>query len=204
MAEVKLRELKASDYAPLAEMINAEWKFDLYSDKNGMKMALHYLLSCVDNSNVTEVLEVDGKTSGILVIRDMDGSLIDKKEESDALLSEMSGDPGLDIYLKDFEILHDTYEEFAKVYKQPEWSEMRLLILSEDVKGMGLGRLLFNEAESVSRSAGMTGLFFYTDTDCNVGFYDHIGAERICSKQISLMGEELNIFGYRYLFGTMS
>jgi len=200
MPDVFFRGVKGSDLVPLAEMINSEWKFDIYSKENGLKMAMHYLLICIDGSNAARVLEVEGKTAGIIVVSDMDGPKIDMSAERDRLLAEMSGDPGLEDYQKDFKALYGTYSEFAEHHKRPDWSELKLLILSNQIRGGGLGRKMMEEAKAISRSFGMKGLFFYTDNDCNTGFYDHIGAVRTDSKRISLMGEELDVFGYSYVF----
>ncbi len=48
--------------------------------------------------------------------------------------------------------------------------------------------------------AGKKGIFFYSDTDCNYGFYDHMGAERIGSGSMSYAGEPLTMYVYRLMF----
>jgi hypothetical protein len=61
---------------------------------------------------------------------------------------------------------------------------------------MGLGRKLIEEAARSASSYGCTGLFFYTDTDCNFGFYDHMGALRVGSTDTICNRMPLTVFGY--------
>ena len=52
------------------------------------------------------------------------------------------------------------------------------------------------EASRLAVEHGCNGLFFYTDTDCNVGFYDHLGAECVGYKDTVCNGMPLRVFGY--------
>lgn len=52
---------------------------------------------------------------------------------------------------------------------------VKLLIVSPDAKGMGLGGRLFSAALEHLREAGATGYHLLTDDSCDVGFYEHKG-----------------------------
>ncbi|MDO4429142.1 MAG: GNAT family N-acetyltransferase [Atopobiaceae bacterium] len=55
---------------------------------------------------------------------------------------------------------------------------VKLLIVSPDAKGMGLGGRLFSAALEHLREAGAAGYHLLTDDSCDVGFYEHKGLTR--------------------------
>ena len=52
---------------------------------------------------------------------------------------------------------------------------VKLLIVSPDAKGMGLGGRLFSAALEHLRETGARGYHLLTDDSCDVGFYEHKG-----------------------------
>ena len=52
---------------------------------------------------------------------------------------------------------------------------VKLLIVSPDAKGLGLGGRLFSAALDHLREAGASGYHLLTDDSCDVGFYEHKG-----------------------------
>jgi GNAT superfamily N-acetyltransferase len=204
MTEIELRRIRESDYRPLAEMLDREWKFYIYPQRNGVNLAEYYLFHCLDGANEERVLTVDGRPEGILVIREAGDDVLDFSREMAESFERIRDDPETDRCLRELGVLVDIYNRFAAVHKRPEWAELGLLIVSDRTKGMGLGRRLIAEAESLTKARGRTGLFFYTDTDCNFGFYDHIGAVRVGTEQMICAGELLTVFGYYLDFGHRS
>ena len=198
--EIMIRNTMPEDYIPISKILDDEWRFHIYSEEKWLEMSEYYLLHCIDGANLSETLLIDGEPKGILVIREMGTDTIDVSEQCSKLDESIRNDPNYGYYLKDLDNLYDVYKGFVKESKIPEWAELRLLIISKDCKGLGLGRILMSEAEKRIKEHGMSGAFFYTDTDCNFGFYDHLGAERIGSKMIICAGEDLEVYGYRLTF----
>ena len=197
--EVTFRDTVESDFEFLERFTEDEWKFTLYSKENGLAMSRHYLMHCINGSNVARTVLADGKVSGIIVLRDMPGDTIDISDEEEALFETFRDDKGCEEYMADMERLYGAYRGFAEKYKCQRLSELRLLIISRDCRGAGIGRRTFMEAERISEEHGMDGMFFYTDTDCNVDFYDHIGCERVGECTVICCGVNLDVFGYRYV-----
>jgi hypothetical protein len=197
MVDIVFRPTCPSDYRPLAEMIDREWDFHLYSEKKGLDMAEYYLLHCMHGSNEALTLLVDGDVAGVLVIREAGDDTLDFSSDLARALDSIKDDPQFDRCEGDLEAIYGQYERFALDYKRPEWAELRLVILSEATKGMGLGRRMIDEAGRIASARGKTGLFFFTDTDCNYGFYDHIGAVRVDEGCVMCMGVPLRMFAYR-------
>lgn len=52
---------------------------------------------------------------------------------------------------------------------------VKLLIVSPDAKGMGIGGRLFSAAVEHLRETGASGYHLLTDDSCDVGFYEHKG-----------------------------
>lgn len=54
-------------------------------------------------------------------------------------------------------------------------AEFKLLVVSPEAKGLGVGKRLFLDATQRVQSAGAQGFYLLTDEGCDVGFYDHMG-----------------------------
>ena len=198
--EIMVRRTESSDYGPLSEILDDEWLFRLYSKEYALKLAEYYLVESINSSNVAMTLLVDGVPKGLFVIRDMPGETIDLSKDLAKLEDAVRDGPRCKECLHDIENLHEVYLRSAARYKSPDWAELRLLIISKDCKGLGFGLKLINEARRIAESYGMRGFFFYTDTDCNYGFYDHVGAERVSTEVTVCTGMDLTVYGYRWLF----
>ena len=197
MVRFYFRKIIESDYRPLAEILDEEWKFHLYSKSKGLDMAEYYLFHCLDGANEAMVLAVDGRPDGIVIIREVGEDRLDFSKDLQRCHRAIEDDPSFERCIEDLKAINDQYEIFARDHKTPDQAELRLVIISERDKGMGLGRILIDEALRMASSRGKRGLFFFTDTDCNYGFYDHIGAVREAEAEIVCMGMPLGMFAYR-------
>lgn len=74
------------------------------------------------------------------------------------------------------------------------------MMLSPEAKGTGIGRRMFAEASGYLQVKGCRGMYWVTDTDCNVGFYDHMGAERVAERDLRLTEGTLTRYVYRLKF----
>ncbi len=197
---IEMRPTEKSDYPDLSRILDDEWRFSLYSQEKALKLAEYYLVDCINGANVSVTMLVDGEPKGLLVLRDMEGDTIDASGDLAEVYSEVKDDPGFGGCQADIDNLHEIYERSAERNKSSDWAELRLLIVSKDCKGMGLGKKILNEARRIAESFGKVGVFFYTDTDCNFGFYDHMGAEKVSTDDTICAGEELTVYGYRWIF----
>ncbi len=196
MSGIELRPICRSDYRPLAEILDDEWEFHLYSKTKGLDMAEYYLMHCLHGCNVAEVITVDSRVEGVIVIREAGDDRMDFSDDLQRCLESIRDDPGFDQCMRDLDVICEQYEAFSRDHKRPEWAELGLLILSDRNKGKGLGRRLIDEALRTAADRGRTGLFFFTDTDCNFGFYDHMGAVRMDEGCVMCMGQPLWMFAY--------
>ena len=196
MADVVIRDLRKEDFPSLSKIIDDEWRFHMYSSKYGLDLATYYLLINAHGSSVARTLLVDGVPAGAMILKDKDRKVLDFSSELAEISEELEGTENFDLCMKDLRQLEDIYRDFSKKHMKDEWTELALLILSDGYKGLGLGRRLIEEATNCARQMGKTALFFYTDTECNVGFYEHIGAVRLGSEDMMCLGERLTVFSY--------
>lgn len=67
--------------------------------------------------------------------------------------------------------------------------EVTLLAVDPECHGHGIGRLLFSDALDYLLAQGAPGFFLATDDGCDFGFYDHLGLERIVSREAAVCRE---------------
>lgn len=62
--------------------------------------------------------------------------------------------------------------------------EITLLVIGPAFQGNGIGKALLADAIAYLRHHGVAGFFLATDDGCDFGFYDHLGLERIATKEM--------------------
>jgi GNAT superfamily N-acetyltransferase len=67
--------------------------------------------------------------------------------------------------------------------------EITLLVVDPACHGHGIGRTLFSGALDYLRAQSAPGFFLATDDGCDFGFYDHLGLERIVSREAAVCRE---------------
>ncbi|KFI93433.1 N-acetylglutamate synthase [Bifidobacterium saguini DSM 23967] len=60
-------------------------------------------------------------------------------------------------------------------------AEVVLFVLAPEARGLGLGKRMFRKLIADFRASGLSKYFLYTDTTCNVGFYEHTGLQQIAA-----------------------
>lgn len=63
--------------------------------------------------------------------------------------------------------------------------EIALFVVSPETRGQGVGRRLFNHMLDHFRAIGADGYFLFTDSSCDVGFYEHNGLKRAASRTLT-------------------
>ncbi len=190
--EYLIRPVIPDDYDRLAHIINDEWKFYLYSKEYAHRLSKLYLMHVL-NGSIAYSLIVDGDVEGVVII---DGGDLDTSLEFQELSDEMDGIQALDQCIEDMECLEGVLHEFESTAGRKDLIELKLVIISKDVKGNGFGRSLMEKASITSLQKGYGGFIFYTDSYCNIGFYDHLNAEIIGHKDIFCMGEDTRVLVY--------
>ena len=150
---IESRPTVIEDIAPISRILEDEWKFHIYSEERWMEMSEYYLIHCLDGADHSETVFVDDEPKGILIIRGLGcKDKLDYTAESSRIYESIKDEHGFKDLEDDMKRLYDTYLQFAEEFKDDRWAELRLVIVSNDCKGTGMGRFLMEEAEDIVTS----------------------------------------------------
>ncbi len=203
--EIKLREFRKGDEKEISRMIVETWGYD--EGLSDMRKAMHFgfmsLHGYMMYHSFARVAEADGKPVGIIV----------------CTLRKARIHPGIALrmlYHKAAVYMHsDTYRgmralsEYSECYRQMEskpgisWkgfdAELDLFIVSADVRGHGVGGMLWNSMLEFYEKEGVRSYRLRTDTDCNYKFYGKRGMTRIAESFMHWSagsGHDLELYVY--------
>ncbi|MED0965429.1 GNAT family N-acetyltransferase [Bacillus paramycoides] len=209
MNTVKYRSLVKEDYEPIKHLIGEAFGFNQFiTDKNFLDSLLNfYLQSCILGSSFSKVAEKDNKIIGVI----LGDSEKDKKRlkrfhntfsfSYNTLKLFMTNKENRE-FLKSFIKVKKTYKELIQGKEDQFQGCIQLFIVSEESRGLGVGKTLMNHVFQYMTTEDVTSLYLYTDDNCNYGFYDKQNFNRVTEKEITFesIEENLNIFLYRYDF----
>lgn len=182
-AELSLRPFAEKDFEPLADLVGRTWLPDFPARARavaGRVELAHYLA----RTTWGLVAEKDGALLGAVLLRERgrEGIPGDWGGLEASLTARSEGDPELAEAIR---VEMDGVAEEALVEKEYAATEatgndaaIKLLVVSPDAKGMGVGGALFSTALDHLREAGAAGYHLLTDDACDVGFYEHKGLNR--------------------------
>ncbi|EEK75916.1 GNAT family N-acetyltransferase [Bacillus cereus] len=209
MNTVKYRSLVKEDYEPIKHLIGEAFGFNEFiTDKNFLNSVLNfYLHSCILGSSFSKVAEKDNKVIGVI--------LGDSEKDKNRLKSVhnnfsfayntlklfMTNKENRE-FLKSFIKVKKTYKELIQGKEDRFQGCIQLFIVSEESRGLGVGKTLMNYLFEYMKTEDVTSLYLYTDNNCNYRFYDKQNFKRVTEKEIAFesIEENLNIFLYRYDF----
>lgn len=191
MPPVTLRTLRRDDYPPLVELLRATWYADGAGPGVARRLAAIDFESCLARSNVARVACVAGRPVGVILgrvesdarahaARRMPARGLANRHRRRALalmpgllcspegwkgLAQMAG-----IAVVDAVLLHRVGRRYR--------AEVTLFLVDPAMRGRGVGRRLYADLMVRMRAAGVREYVLYTDTDCNVGFYERRGLTR--------------------------
>lgn len=209
MEKVLYRSLTREDYKPIKYLINKAFGFDEFlKDDAFLDSALNiYLQECILSSNFSKVAVKNNKVIGIIL-----GSAKNDKNKLRKPFNYLSALASLlkiafakkenKKDLKEFSKIQNIYNEMIKDKENEFQGCIQLFIVSEESRGLGVGKALLNQLFNYMTSMKVTSLYLYTDTRCNYGFYDSQNFKRLMEKELKLqvVPETLKIFLYGYTF----
>ncbi|WP_433774556.1 GNAT family N-acetyltransferase [Bacillus wiedmannii] len=209
MNTVKYRSIIKEDYESIKHLIGEAFGFNQFvTDKKFLDSVLNfYLQSCILGSSFSKVAEKDNKIIGVI--------LGDSKKDKNrlkrfhntssfayTLLKLFLTNKENKKLIKEFIKVQKTYKELIQGKEDHFQGCIQLFIVSEESRGLGVGKTLMNSLFQYMRTEDVTSLYLYTDNNCNYGFYDKQNFKRVTEKEIAFesLQENLNIFLYRYDF----
>ncbi len=209
MEKVLYRSLTIEDYKTIKYLINKAFGFDEFlKDDAFLDSALNiYLQECILSSNFSKVAVKNNKVIGIIL-----GSAKNDKNKLRKPFNYLSALASLlkiafakkenKKNLKEFSKIQNIYNEMIKDKENEFQGCIQLFIVSEESRGLGVGKALLNQLFNYMTSMKVTSLYLYTDTRCNYGFYDSQNFKRLMEKELKfqVVPETLKIFLYGYTF----
>ncbi|NWK71203.1 GNAT family N-acetyltransferase [Bacillus paramycoides] len=209
MNTVKYRSLVKEDYEPIKHLIGEAFGFNQFiTDKKFLNSLLSfYLQSCILGSSFSKVAEQDNKVIGVILgDSEKDKNRLKKFHNTfsfayNTLKLFMTNKENRE-FLKAFIKVQKTYKELIKGKEDHFQGCIQLFIVSEESRGLGVGKTLMNALFQYMTKEDVTSLYLYTDNACNYGFYDKQNFKRVQEKAIHFgpKEEDFNIFLYRYDF----
>lgn len=195
-----IREFRESDIGPLSRIILTTWEMDSYGEGLGIPTSEAYLQSCIRSSRFIRVLEDEAVVKGCVMAR-VGRNRIGLGAIADAIRfgRRIRGKDGVEGFLSDTRVLNETDRELKRECGIDFDGELVLLIVSEDSRGKGFGRMLFDSAMGYFRDNTARDILIFTDDDCGFGFYDSLGANRLAYRDVRLVNEDLRMMAYHYI-----
>lgn len=179
--ELVWREFEPEDFERAAELMGRTWlaEFDGAAQRAASQIELaHYLAEATWGL----VVERGGQILGVVLVvepgceaadaadwAELEARLTRAAEKDEALAEAVRVEMG---GVREEAALEREYAATGSVGVD---AALKLLIVSPDAKGLGLGGRLFSAGVERLREAGAHGFHLLTDDSCDVGFYEHKG-----------------------------
>ena len=163
-AELTFRPFDEKDFEPLAELVGRTWLADFPAraqEAAGRVELAHYLAQ----ATWSLVAERGGQIMGAVLVQRLAEDAEKDPELEEAIRTEMSG-------VEEEAALEADY---LATGAPGTAATVKLLIVSPDAKGLGIGGRLFSSALEHLRETGAAGYHLLTDDACDVSFYEHKG-----------------------------
>ena len=202
---ITFRPYAPTDHAALAEIIREAWHYDRFaSPKTAARMARLFLDSCLASQTFALAAEYGGTPVGVIMAKDRARhrpTLAQRLRQGRALTSLVATREGREV-MQIFADVHHVDDHLLEVCSQDYDSEIVFFAIASQLRGQGLGRQLFERATDHLRAQGLRRCFLFTDTSCNVAFYEHLGLTRRAEKALPLhvQGERATLCFFIYDF----
>lgn len=199
---IQFREIKREDYPSLEKIISDTWEYESYcSPQVAKQMASFYLASCLANQTFTCVAENNGVAVGVIMAKVEKNFQTPLRYATQAMFAT-----GNLKRTKEGRHIASLFEDFDKLnqrlLKQSELTfdgELSFFIVGSDQRGNGIGGELYKRFLQYTQAVGIENYYLFTDSDCNVGFYEHQSLVRMGEEIRNLkpyVDEDMNFYLY--------
>ncbi|KAA1187177.1 GNAT family N-acetyltransferase [Paenibacillus sp. B2(2019)] len=207
MPEVIYREIMKDDYDRIKELIDEAFGIhDFIQDNIFLDVILNlYLQSCILDSSFSKVAVKDNRVIGIILGKAYkDKHRLAKTHNylslAIAFIKIITANKENRKSAKELAKVQQTYKEIIQGKKDDFQGYIELFIVSEESRGLGVGKALMHHVSNYMRSLDVDSIYVYTDNRCNYGFYESQNFNRLNEKEIFLdsIQSKLLIFLYSH------
>ncbi|MCL1993048.1 MAG: GNAT family N-acetyltransferase [Spirochaetes bacterium] len=205
MEEIVIRDVEEADWPQIKKMIDDTWGFsDLFESEGATDAALGlYFNQVLYNTSFGKAALVGGRLAGI-IFGYANGEL--------PKFRMMMEDPAAHIMsllnMKEYERqninefmtkLGGAYEGLLEEGGDYDGT-LDFLVVSEEARGLKIGARLWEEVKAYFQEKKARAIYVFTDTECNFGFYEHLGFSRRAQTPLTYVfaGERLEVEVYLY------
>lgn len=208
MKQLIYRNIKKSDYPTIKELINSAWHFERFATNEKIREDILeiYLRNCLKEQTFTRVVEDEGKVVGILVGRSENEYKKFRMSTHDLPIIwhiiKLCFSEEARQTTKGYRSFSKAYRELIENRVQEFDGELVLFIVDESYRGQGMGKKLTTLFFEYMKQTQTKHIYLYTDTECNYGFYDKQGFEKVDERWIeveNLAGKQkMGVYLYSY------
>lgn len=195
---MEIRNMLESDVPDIADIVLTTWEMETYGREIARPSSEVYVLEHLYSRSFAKVAIVDGKAVGC-IIGDAGTNRTGKirgRERLSPRMEAISGMDGYKEYVSDMDIMHRGQETMLHDSGLSYDGEISLFIVSETMRGRGIGKALYMEALEIFRDNGCESIVIFTDNDCGYSFYDNMGCSRVADTKVELDKELLHMMTY--------
>lgn len=181
----RIRTLHKQDYAELIDMIRRMWHAQSRKETGCLAAQAdwEYLLS---RTTTAFVAELEGRPVAMILgrINALDHRHIPNTHHWRFLraMGRLAFKPGGITALASLAVEFAT-DERLKLQTKRRWpAEVTLFLIAPQARGHGLGKRMFDTMMNAFQAEGISEYFLFTDSTCDVGFYDHRGLSRVAEQ----------------------
>ena len=185
MVHPSYREINATDLEQIERLVAKTWDSRELKEnpKLGIRLARAYLYACLARHSYSRIAVVNGRIAGLLLGRHNGsparfGRLRWRLRSLWNRWLLLSSRRGIDNQLSDLEISQMDHQLLRNCHMHFD-GELILFLVSDECRGLGIGHSLLQDFDCYMRAAGAEEYFVFTDTSCNVEFYEHHGFVRL-------------------------
>lgn len=199
--DVDIRPFDAADVPAAAELFRRTWLGDLPPKEGSLAATL--VLGAYLSDHAWGLVACDRKEMlGIILggLRDTDQSARWARLGEEALAQARELDPSLPGRIQADSLIEAEEARMTQELKASDLPQadatIQLLLLAPGARGHHLGSRLLDAARSWFASQGARGYFLMTDDECDVGFYDHLGLQRMRTRSVETPRGTVGVYAY--------
>ena len=209
-----MRNVEEEDMKQVRDIVRDIWDFvDFMScEKIADAAVAVYLNQFFRNSSFGKVALLDGEVVGVVFASVVGEAPTCRMLQGDHINNTITLMEAPDYVRSDFTLYIRTIIDANALLISGKVDEydgsLDFLIVSQKAQGLKVGKKLWHQAATYFKKHQAQKIYLYTDTYCNVGFYEHNGFKRVNTKDI-VMGfsegnDQVSNYLYEYSFSEHS
>ncbi len=203
-----MRPIKQDDRPALRNIIRKTWHYDEFCKGQAANQLAEVFLTSVEaDSDHTIVIERDNKPVGVIMIMDERikyRPFIRRWNQIKVIVSLPLSKDGRQAS-KLFGSVNSTDVILRKKVAKDFDAQIRFFALDVSVRGLGLGKKLFESALDAMKQMNIESFYLYTDTSCNYHFYQKRGMHQVaCEHQKMTVNNQSSFMSFFLYEGKVS